>query len=143
VSTRIALDTSVLVAAFQPWHDEHGRARHALDRCLGTETPLIPSHALLETYSVLTRMPGSWRMAPGDAFDLIDRTLRDAAEIVSLGPGTLDLLASLSADGVAGGAVYDAEIAATAMRAGAGRLLTLNARHFRRLAPEGLEVIEP
>ena len=83
MSARIALDTSVLVAAFQPWHDDHGRARGALDRCLEAETPLIPSHALLETYSVLTRMPGAWRMAPGDAFELIDRTLRGAAKVVS------------------------------------------------------------
>jgi len=143
VNARIAVDTSVLVAAFQPWHEEHVRARGALDRCLETEAPLIPSHALLETYSVLTRMPGAWRMASGDAFELIDRTLRGAAEVVSLGPETLDLLAGLSGAGVAGGAVYDAEIAETAARAGARRLLTLNRSHFERLAPAGLEIVEP
>jgi len=44
---------------------------------------------------------------------------------------------------VAGGAVYDAEIAEAAYRAGARRLLTLNRRHFERLAPEGLEIVEP
>ena len=44
---------------------------------------------------------------------------------------------------MAGGAVYDAEIAEAAYRAGARRLLTLNRRHFERLAPEGLEIVEP
>jgi hypothetical protein len=44
---------------------------------------------------------------------------------------------------VAGGAVYDARIIAAAVKGGALRLLTLNARHFERLAPEGLEIPVP
>ena len=47
------------------------------------------------------------------------------------------------AGGVAGGATYDAEIAASARAAGAQRLLTLNARHFERLGSEGLEIVDP
>ncbi|MFP3941926.1 MAG: hypothetical protein ACLF0P_16650 [Thermoanaerobaculia bacterium] len=44
---------------------------------------------------------------------------------------------------VAGGAVYDALIAESAARAGADSIVTLNPRHFERVAPEGLLVVEP
>lgn len=42
-----------------------------------------------------------------------------------------------------GGTVYDALIAEVALRAGAIKLLTLNRRHFERVAPEGLAIVEP
>jgi len=45
--------------------------------------------------------------------------------------------------GIAGGAVYDAAIAHAAFGAGARTLLTLNRTHFERVAPAGLEVVEP
>lgn len=46
-------------------------------------------------------------------------------------------------DRVAGGLTYDAVIAWSTFRAGAGVLLTWNPRDFLRVAPAGLEVVTP
>lgn len=142
--SRIALDTSVLVAAVQSWHEEHERALDAVSRALENPPVVVPLHVLVETYSVLTRMPKPLRLSPRSAFDLLDRTLREKAEVVSLGgEAGFGLLEGFRDMGVAGGAVCEALIAEVAFRAGARSLLTLNREHFERLAPEGLEVAEP
>lgn len=142
--SRTALDTSVLVAALQAWHTEHERALAALGRALESPPVVVPLHVLVETYSVLTRMPRPLRLSPADAFSLLDRTLRDRCEVAGLGGGdAFGLLETLRDRAVAGGAVYDALIAEVAFGAGARRLLTLNPRHFARIAPDALEVVEP
>lgn len=142
--TRTALDTSVLIAAVQALHAEHERALEAVGRALESPPVVVPLHVLVECYSVLTRMPRPRRLSPENAFSLLDRTLRDKAEIASLDGGeAFELLESLRDREISGGAVYDALIAEAAVRAGARRLLNLNRQHFERLAPEGLEIVEP
>jgi len=139
-----ALDTSLLIAALQSWHTEHERCVRALNQALDHPPVIVPLHALLETYSVLTRLPRRIRLSPALAFELLDRTLRSAAEIVELSGGDgLGLLETLRDGDVTGGAVYDAVIAESAFRAGARSLLTLNRQHFERVAPDGLEILEP
>lgn len=142
--SRVAIDTSVLVAAMQSWHEAHERAVEALGRALEEPPVVVPLHALVETYSVLTRLPKPLRLSPERAFDLLDRTLRGKADLPSLdGAAAFDLLAGFRDRELAGGSVYDAVIAEAALRAGARRLLTLNRDHFERVAPAGLEVLEP
>lgn len=142
--SRTAFDTSVLVAAVQSWHDEHEQALEAVSRALDGPRAVVPFHVLLETYSVLTRMPKPLRLSPEDAFALLERTLRERTDVVSLDASTaFVLLQSFRDRGIAGGAVYDAVIAEVAFRAGARSLLTLNRQHFERLAPRGLEIVEP
>lgn len=141
---RVALDTSVLVAAVDSRHTEHERSLVAVARCLEEPPVVVPVHVLFETYSVLTRMPKPLRLAPESAFTVLDRTLRGRAEIATLqGEAAFGLLETFRDREVAGGAVYDALIAAVAFRAGARSLLTLNRRHFERLSPDGLEIFEP
>lgn len=52
-----ALDTSVVIAAFAPWHEAHAAARRAV-----TPDTVLPAHVVTETYAVLTRMPEPFRM---------------------------------------------------------------------------------
>ena len=52
-------------------------------------------------------------------------------------------LRTASANGIAGGQTYDAQIVRCAVKAGAARILTLNTRDFERLAPSGMEVVAP
>lgn len=69
-------------------------------------------HALVETYSVLTRLPGDLRLTPADAARMLDERFRTPLLLGSDVAGRLpDVLASL---GIAGGAVYDALVALTA-----------------------------
>lgn len=142
--SRTALDTSVLVAALQTWHTEHDRALEAVARVLESPPIVLPLHVLLETYSVLTRMPKSVRLSPQDALTLLDRTLRGKADVASPdGATAFTFLERLRDHGIVGGATYDAAIAHLAFEAGARSLLTLNRRHFERVAPDGLEIVEP
>jgi hypothetical protein len=52
--SRTALDTSVLVAALQSWHEDHERSLAAVAEALEDPPVVVPHHVLLETYSVLT-----------------------------------------------------------------------------------------
>lgn len=117
----ISLDSSVVVACFGAWHENHTAALGVLD-----EDPHLPAHAALEAYSVLTRLPDPFRAAPATVAEFLRRTFPGprlalaAAEHAAL-PTRLAQL------GVAGGAVYDAFIALTARAAGA-ELVTLDRR---------------
>lgn len=109
----IAADSSVAVAAFASWHALHERALDALEG-----EPRLAAPAALETYSVLTRLPGPMRVQPTPVVEFLRRRfpppwlVLDAAAMPAL-------LEELSARGIAGGATYDAVIAAIARASGA------------------------
>ncbi|WP_082169153.1 PIN domain-containing protein [Mycolicibacterium chlorophenolicum] len=107
-----AVDTSVAVPLVMASHRHHAIvAAWAESRTLG-----LCGHALAETYSVLTRLPGDARVAAADAVTLIDGNFT-----VSL---QLGARASRSAHrefarrGIAGGATYDALVALAAREHG-------------------------
>jgi len=107
--TPLGLDTSVAVPLLVRTH----RAHVSVVRWWDGREIALSGHALAETYSVLTRLPGDLRLAPADAARLLaERFL----EPLLLGPevaGRLpDVLGPL---GIAGGAVYDALVALAAV----------------------------
>jgi predicted nucleic acid-binding protein len=72
----------------------------------------LSGHALAETYSVLTRLPGDIRLAPEDAARLLNERF---APPLQIGPKISARLPDiLSGSGIAGGAVYDALVALAA-----------------------------
>lgn len=114
-------DTSVVVAALSAWHEHHDAAAQALE-----PVTALPAHALLEAYSVLTRLPSGLAAAPDLAASVLaerfpDRPLRlDAREHAKL-------LERLAAADVFGGSSYDGLVALEA-RAHDRTLLTLDRR---------------
>ena len=120
----IAVDTSVVVAAFASWHEGHDAARDAL-----AMNPRVPGHVALEAYSVLTRLPPPHR-APSD---VVATFLSDRFREPWLGLPSdehRELVQRASAHGVTGGALYDALVGAIAKHAGA-TLLTRDRRASR------------
>lgn len=119
-------DSSVLVAALAAWHPRHQDARAALK---GVE--VVVGHVLLETYSVLTRLPAPHRISATSAgLALGGLTWR----VVGLsGQDQADLLSVCSSRGISGGTVYDALIAATARHHGL-TLVTSDGRARRTYA---------
>lgn len=84
---------------------------------VGRPRDRLSGHALAETYSVLTRLPGDLRLTPADAARLLGE--RFAAPLL-LGHETASRLpAVLGTLGIAGGAVYDALVALAALEHGA------------------------
>ena len=120
----VAVDTSVVVAAFAAWHDGHEAALAALDR-----HPRLPAHVLVESYAVLTRLPPPHRTSPATARLYLAN--RFAEPLLALPPVEHRRLIETAAKrGVAGGSIYDALIAWTAKQAGA-TLLTRDRRAVR------------
>lgn len=119
--TVLALDTSVAVPLLVQTHRQHD----AVVRWWGGREIALCGHALAETYSVLTRLPGDLRLAPADAARLLRE--RFAAPLV-LAPDTFTRLPDLFGDaGIAGGATYDGLVALAAIEHGAD-LATRDAR---------------
>lgn len=114
-------DTSVLVPALLPWHAHHAAARGVVRSGLSG----IPAHVVVETYSVLTRLPAPHRLAPRDAAALLARM---PGRLLALPPDRYaPTLTALAANGIRGGATYDGLVAATAAEHDL-RLVTLDRR---------------
>jgi predicted nucleic acid-binding protein len=98
------LDTSVAIPLLVQTHTAHDEVvRWWNGRDVG-----LCGHALVETYSVLTRLPGDIRLDPVDAARLLEE--RFSPPIVLSIDATRSLHATLAGFGIAGGAVYDAII---------------------------------
>lgn len=104
-------DTSVLVSALLAWHPGHTEARKALVGVRG-----IPAHVLLETYSVLTRLPAPHRISPRDAGNALSAL--DVGLLSLPVKAHRTLVSTLAQGNVPGGATYDALVAATARHHG-------------------------
>lgn len=134
----IAVDTSVAIAAFAPWHEYHEAARAALGR-----RPYLPDHCALEVYATLTRLADPFRAPPGTVAEFLKR--RFGGRHLRLESENLhNLPAELAALGIIGGATYDALIAVTARSNGA-TLRTLDRRAepiYRALGME-YEIVIP
>jgi predicted nucleic acid-binding protein len=107
-------DSSVVIAAFSSWNEDHEAAIQAL----GDIRDLV-AHVEFEAYSVLTRLPEPLRMEP----KLVARYLREdyPGKRMALGESEQrELLERFARLSIAGGATYDGIIAATAARHGYG-----------------------
>ncbi len=110
-----------MVAAFASWHEGHAAATEALDR-----KPDLPSQVLIESYSVLTRLPPPHR-APADLVATFLEVRFPRPPLVLDAQAYQELLHEAVQKGLVGGSVYDAVIAYTAKDAGA-LLLTRDRR---------------
>ena len=132
--TALGVDTSVAVPLLVQTHTAHTAVVHWWD---GREIALS-GHALAETYSVLTRLPGNLRLAPADAARLIAERFVEPLILESEAARCLpDVLSRL---GIAGGAVYDALVALAAREHGAS-LATRDARAKPTYEAIGVPVI--
>jgi predicted nucleic acid-binding protein len=108
-----AVDTSVAVAAFGEWHKLNRQARGILD-----EGALLPVHAMLETYAVLTGFPPPYRASPA----VVDEWLQGRFDGFLAAPSPAqhaELVSRIAVAGRAGASIYDALIGFTAKLAGA------------------------
>jgi predicted nucleic acid-binding protein len=105
---QLLIDTSVAVALATAGHEQHRATREAIgDRRCG-----LSGHAAFETFSVLTRLPPPNRRTPAAVARLLVHNF-PASRFLSA-EGARLLHARLASIGIAGGAVYDALVGATA-----------------------------
>ncbi|HPY23738.1 MAG TPA: PIN domain-containing protein [Mycobacterium sp.] len=126
-----ALDTSVVIAAFAPWHDAHTPARRAV-----TPDAVVPAHVVAATYAVLTRMPAPFRMDAATVAEYLQRQW--GGRVITPDVGVYEsLIEAAPAAGVTGGGTYDALVGLTARRFG-HELLSLDLRAERTYRTLGI-----
>jgi predicted nucleic acid-binding protein len=119
----LLVDTSVAVALAVADHRHHAETSAALGkRRLG-----LCGHAAFETFSVLTRLPPPARRTPAAVARLLQASFPHTRFLGAEPAGSL--LRRLPSLGIAGGAVYDALVGATASE----HSLTLATRDVRAL----------
>jgi predicted nucleic acid-binding protein len=117
----LLVDTSVAVALSVVDHDHHDETLAALaGRRLG-----LSGHAAFETFSVLTRLPPPDRRTPTAVARVLAANFPETRFLSAA--AAAELLARLHRAGIAGGAVYDALVGATAVEHGL-RLATRDRR---------------
>ncbi len=104
----VACDTSVAVPLLVASHTAHDAVRS----WASGRTLCLSGHALVETYSVLTRLPGDARVDAADAVALINDRFAQAAPLPEA--DARNVHATLAELGVAGGAAYDGLVALVA-----------------------------
>jgi predicted nucleic acid-binding protein len=136
---RFGVDSSCIIALVSDWHIHHRITLHCYGDFLSRGA--LP---VMESFSVLTRLPVPYRILPGDAHQLLEQTFAGKAMLAPLAPETAwEIMGALAAQHLGGGRIYDAAIAASVAAAGASVLLTWNHRDFIPISPTALDIREP
>ena len=146
MTASVIFDSSVLVAGLVAAHPSHAIVKPWLVAAsVGRIVGAVSTHALAETWSVLTRLPMGTPITGDAAKRAIDR-LRDHLRVLPLVEMDYDAALSRCAErGLRSGAVFDALHLIAAERARADAVVTLNGADFRRLQEVGFspEVVVP
>lgn len=110
MSSVVGLDTSVAIPLLVRTHRAHG----AVVSWWAGRDIALSGHALVETFSVLTRLPGDVRLTPTDAARLL--STRFGPPLLLDPSESAHLPAVLAGLGIAGGAVHDAIVGLAAVR---------------------------
>jgi predicted nucleic acid-binding protein len=131
----IAPDSSVTIAAAAPWHVAHKAAVTAL----AAERSSLIAHVAYETTAAMSRMPDGQRLAPAVVLEWLERRFRARWLVLPAGATRRALRAAIE-QGIRGGALYDALIAATAAHNN-HTLLSADRRAAPVYAAFGVEVV--
>ncbi len=140
----VVLDSSCLIAAACDWHIHHRSTVEDIERRWGMgERMIVPSHAVLEAHSVLSRLPPPFRLLPREAAHVLEASWGKGECVALAPPEYWALLRKESARGIGGCRIHDAVIARCARKAKADQILTWNVDHFAPFAGDGLTVRRP
>jgi predicted nucleic acid-binding protein len=138
----VFLDTSVLLAGLVDFGPQSAPAQEVLhavaERKLSAATAW---HCCLELFSVATRLPPEFRLAPKDASLLLQEEVFARMTVCDLPADARAAFLRMAAEeSIVGGRIYDAHIADVARTAGAGAIVTDNRRHFLTALRHGIRV---
>jgi predicted nucleic acid-binding protein len=111
-NAEVLLDTSAALPFLLRGHAAHPSTHAALDgHRLG-----LAGHAAIETYSVITRLPGLERVSPAVAVQMLRHNFPHTVHLSA--KRSASLLSTLASSTISGGASYDALVAAAAVEHG-------------------------
>jgi predicted nucleic acid-binding protein len=139
------LDTSVILTGLIDFGGRSAGAQRLFESIAAGRLgrPRTAWHCCLEFYSVATRLPQEFRLRTADAVTLLEAEVLARFDIADLpGAQRRAFLAECSREGVQGGRLYDAHIAAVARASGARVVVTDNPRDFAGLERQGIRVLD-
>jgi len=140
---KVALDTSVIVAALVEAHPHHARASWWLRTRRKVER-VASWHAYAEAWAVLTALPIEPRVPGEVAAAVLERARRSITFVAPRSATYPAAVARCNARALRSGAVYDALHLVTAEGEAAELFLTFNVEDFVRLAePRGPRIVAP
>jgi predicted nucleic acid-binding protein len=138
------LDTSVILPGLIDFGERSAGAQRLFEAVASGRLgrPRTAWHCCLEFYSVATRLPQEFRLRPKDAVALLDAEVLQRFEVADMPPDRRrTFFTECGREGVQGGRLYDAHIAAVARSSGARVVVTDNARDFATLERQGIRVL--
>lgn len=129
----VFLDTSVLLAGLIDFGPQSAPAQSLLHAVAEGRVPAPATawHCCLEFFSVATRLPPEFRLAPADALTLLEQEVFSRMAVHDLPAlDRVPMLRAAANDAIAGGRIYDAHIAEIARAVRASVIVTDNRRHF-------------
>ena len=146
MAVSVFLDTSVLLAGLVDFGPQSAPAQLLLHAVAEKRVaaPATAWHCCLEFFSVATRLPPEFRLAPQDAVTLLREEVFQRMAVHDLPAASrAPMLLAAARDRIAGGRIYDAHIADVARAADAGVIVTDNRRHFLSALRHGMRVETP
>jgi predicted nucleic acid-binding protein len=129
----VFLDTSVLLAGLIDFGPQSAPAQSLLHAVTEGRVRAAATawHCCLEFFSVATRLPPEFRLAPADAVTLLEQEVFARIAVHDLPAADRPaMLRAAAHDGITGGRIYDAHIAEIARAVRASVIVTDNRRHF-------------
>ena len=129
----VFLDTSVILAGLVDFGPQSAPAQQLMHAVAEKRVPSPATawHCCLEFFSVATRLPPEFRVAPDDAVTLLEEEVFARMTVHDLpADDRLPMLRGAARDAIAGGRIYDSHIADVARASGARVVVTDNRRHF-------------
>jgi predicted nucleic acid-binding protein len=128
------VDTSVLVAALDANHPQHGPCL-ALLSSLKAGAAFCALHSYAEFYAVMSAKPGKPRLRPQDVDAMLGRVDQLFTPIALSRREYRQAISDCASRGNSGGRLYDALIAACAQKCAADHIYTLNHADFTAVLP--------
>jgi predicted nucleic acid-binding protein len=140
---KIGVDSSVIIAGVHANHPHHEMAAGWLIQNIPLHDLMVAHHSILESYAVLTRLPGELRLNGAEAKQLLESTIRPNMQVAEFhGSSIWDCIDSMLIHSAIGGHSYDVFTAKILYRSGAEAIATFNDRHFATFAPH-MSILNP
>jgi predicted nucleic acid-binding protein len=140
---KIGVDSSILVAGIHANHPLHAIAASWLVSNIPLHELIVTHHSILETYAVLTRLPGGLRLTGLEAKQLLEETIKTNMQVADFFSSSIwDCIDSLINHSAVGGHSYDVFIAEILNRSEAEAIATFNTKHFSEFSSQ-LAIIDP
>ena len=140
---KIGVDSNIIVAGLHANHPLHAIAADWLIRDISLNELIVAHHTVLESYAVLTRLPGQFKISSTEAKQLLETTIRPNMQIADFSADTIwDCLDFMVIQTSVGGNSYDCFIFRILENAGVETIATFNTSHFKRFTST-INIIDP